>query len=80
MSLFAGVTTCRARALYLGERIDVRALEKAVLMSRAIDEHGRVQPLRNEWKRRYALHSFNHYNAVQSWRVHADGRVENCYV
>lgn len=53
---------------------------KAVLMSRAIDEHGRVQPLRSEWKRRYALHSFNHYNAVQSWRVHADGRVENCYV
>ena len=53
---------------------------KAVLMSRAIDEHGRVQPLRSEWKRRYALHSFNHCNAVRSWRVQADGRVENCYV
>ncbi len=53
---------------------------KAVLMSRASDEHGRVQPLRSAWKRRYAMHSFHHYNAVQSWRVSADGRVENLYV
>lgn len=53
---------------------------KATLMSRATDEHGRVQPLRSEWKRRYAMHSFNHYNAVQSWRVGTDGRVENAYV
>ncbi len=52
---------------------------KAVLMSRATDEHGHTQPLRSEWKRRYAMHSFNHYNAVQAWRVRADGRVENVY-
>lgn len=50
-----------------------------MLMSRATDEHGRTQPLRSEWKRRYAMHSFNHYNAVQAWRVQADGRVENVY-
>lgn len=53
--------------------------QKAVLMSRATDEHGRTQPLRGQWKRRYAMHSFNHYNAVQAWRVGADGRVENVY-
>lgn len=53
--------------------------QKAVLMSRATDEHGRTQPLRSQWKRRYAMHSFNHYNAVQAWRVAADGRVENVY-
>lgn len=53
--------------------------QKAVLMSRATDEHGRTQPLRSQWKRRYAMHSFNHYNAVQAWRVGADGRVENVY-
>ena len=52
---------------------------KADLLSRATDEHGRTQPLRSEWKRRYAMHSFNHYNAVQAWRVQADGRVENVY-
>jgi sulfane dehydrogenase subunit SoxC len=52
---------------------------RADLMSRATDEHGRTQPLRSEWKRRYAMHSFNHYNAVQAWRVQADGRVENVY-
>jgi sulfane dehydrogenase subunit SoxC len=52
---------------------------RADLMSRATDEHGRMQPLRSEWKRRYAMHSFNHYNAVQAWRVQADGRVENVY-
>ncbi len=53
---------------------------KSILLSRATNEHGRVQPLRSEWKRRYAMHSFNHYNAVQSWRVSPDGRVENVYV
>lgn len=53
--------------------------QSAVLMSRATDEHGKVQPLRSEWKRRYAMHSFNHYNAVQAWRVRTDGRVENVY-
>jgi len=51
----------------------------ATLMSRAHDGHGRVQPTRSAWKARYAAHAFNHYNAVQAWRVHRDGRVENVY-
>lgn len=49
------------------------------LMSRATDEHGRTQPTRAAWKKRYAAHAFNHYHAVQAWRVRKDGRVENTY-
>lgn len=53
--------------------------KKAVLMSRATDEHGHTQPSRSVWKARYAAHSFNHYNAIQSWTVRQDGSVENSY-
>lgn len=49
------------------------------LLSRASDEHGHVQPTRSEWRSRYAAHSFNHYNAIQAWRVGRDGTVENSY-
>lgn len=51
----------------------------AVLLSRATDEHGRMQPTRKQWKRRYAGHSFNHYNAIQAWTVSRNGKVENSY-
>ena len=50
-----------------------------LLLSRATDEHGRVQPARRQWRNRYAAHSFNHYNAIQAWRVNRNGRVENAY-
>ena len=53
--------------------------KKTVLMSRATDELGHVQPTRSAWKSRYAAHSFNHYNAIQAWEVGKDGRVENTY-
>ena len=53
--------------------------KKATLMSRATDALGRTQPLRSEWKRKYAMHSFHHYNAIQAWRVGSDGLVENSY-
>jgi sulfane dehydrogenase subunit SoxC len=53
--------------------------KKATLMSRAIDELGRTQPTRADWKRRYAMQSFHHYNAIQAWRVDSDGRVANVY-
>jgi sulfane dehydrogenase subunit SoxC len=53
--------------------------KKSVLMSRATDELGHVQPTRSAWKSRYAAHSFNHYNAIQAWEVGKDGRVENTY-
>ena len=53
--------------------------EKRILLSRATDEKGRVQPTRDQWKKRYAAHSFNHYNAIQAWKVNRNGRVENVY-
>lgn len=51
----------------------------ALLLSRATDDQGQVQPTREVWKTAYAAHSFNHYNAIQVWRVEADGTVENSY-
>ncbi len=51
----------------------------STLLSRASDEHGNSQPTRSEWRNRYAAHSFNHYNAIQAWRVGRDGAVENSY-
>ena len=53
--------------------------QRALLMSRATDEHGHIQPARSTWKARYAAHSFNHYNAIQAWAVGRDGRVQNTY-
>ncbi|MNY05542.1 Oxidoreductase molybdopterin binding domain protein [compost metagenome] len=49
------------------------------LLSRATDELGNTQPSRSEWRGRYAAHSFNHYNAIQAWRVRSSGEVENVY-
>jgi len=43
--------------------------KEALLMSRASDSSGQTQPTRAVWKKRYAAHSFNHYNAIQCWRV-----------
>lgn len=53
--------------------------KKATIMSRATDDHGYTQPTRSDWKRKYAVQSFNHYNAMQAWQVGTDGRVENVY-
>lgn len=52
----------------------------SVLLSRATDELGRVQPTRDHWRDKYASHSFNHYNGIQAWHVSSNGRVENVYV
>lgn len=51
----------------------------AILLSRATDEHGRTQPTRKQWKSKYAAHSFNHYNAIQAWKIDRHGKVENTY-
>lgn len=53
--------------------------EPALLMSRATDETGAVQPTRAEWRSRFASHTFNHYNAIQVWAVSSSGYVENVY-
>jgi sulfane dehydrogenase subunit SoxC len=52
----------------------------AVLMSRAIDESGSVQPTRAAVLEGRASNSFYHFNGIQAWRVGADGEVRNVYV
>jgi len=49
------------------------------LMSRAEDETGATQPTRSDWKARYAPSNFMHNNAIQAWRINAEGEVENVY-
>jgi sulfane dehydrogenase subunit SoxC len=51
----------------------------AVLMSRATDEAGAVQPSRAEWLAQYGPGQFYHFNGIQSWSVEGDA-VKNVYV
>ncbi len=52
----------------------------ATLMSRAIDETGEVQPSRDELLAEKGTRVSYHNNAVQAWRIGADGGVTNVYV
>ena len=49
----------------------------ALLLSRATDETGYVQPDREALVEARGLNSGYHYNGVQAWRVAADGTVTN---
>jgi len=51
----------------------------AELRSRAIDEKGNTQPDRGEWSRQYAAGQLYHCNAVQAWRIGADGGIQNVF-
>ena len=50
-----------------------------LLMSRATDTAGNVQPTRSAWIKQFGAKSFYHYNAIQNWQIRRDGRVENTY-
>lgn len=52
----------------------------AVLLSRATDEAGQVQPTRAVVMQGRAPGSFYHYNGIQAWQVDASGAVRNVYV
>jgi sulfane dehydrogenase subunit SoxC len=54
--------------------------QSAVLMSRTTDDKGRVQPGRLQWLAQYAPRQTYHYNAINAWRVGADGHVAHVYV
>lgn len=54
--------------------------KSTVLLSRATDEKGRVQPTRENWKSRYASPTLNHYNAIQNWEIAGSGVIENVYL
>jgi len=53
--------------------------ERAILMSRATDETGDMQPTRDIWHDTFAGHSFNHFNAIQAWSINRSGEVKNHY-
>jgi len=54
--------------------------KETILISRATDEFGNIQPTRDEWKSRYASYTFNHYNAIQAWKITKDAEVKNVYI
>jgi len=51
-----------------------------VLMSRAVDETGAVQPTRGEWYQPWAPGQLYHQNAIQAWSLAENGEVSNVYV
>lgn len=51
----------------------------AILLSRATDEAGHVQPTRAEWLAQYAPGQIYSYNAVTATRIAAGGEVFNAY-
>ena len=52
----------------------------STILSRATDERGNVQPTREMVLRDRSAAAFYHYNAIQAWRVAANGEVTNVYV
>ncbi len=52
----------------------------AILMSRAVDERGSVQPGRAETMKGRTSQSIYHYNGIQSWAVDEQGVSRNVYV
>lgn len=51
-----------------------------ILMSRATDRAGHVQPTRSVWYEPYAAGQIFHNNAIQSWMISKNGEVVNVYV
>ena len=51
-----------------------------VLLSRATDEKGQVQPTRKAWQAQYSAAMIYHNNSIVSWAVGTDGSVKNVYV
>jgi sulfane dehydrogenase subunit SoxC len=53
--------------------------EDVILQSRCLDETGYVQPTRAALVAVRGVNSFYHYNAIQSWKIAADGQVSNVH-
>jgi sulfane dehydrogenase subunit SoxC len=54
--------------------------QEAVLLSRATDDKGNIQPSRQEHKARNGDYNRYHFNGTQSWSVDNNGAVRNVYV
>jgi sulfane dehydrogenase subunit SoxC len=52
----------------------------AVVMSRAIDDSGEIQPSRDEFLAEKGAQVSYHNNAMQAWHIDTDGGVANVYV
>lgn len=52
----------------------------AIILSRATDDDGNVQPTRAAVLQGRAVGTFYHYNGIQAWQVNRDGKVSNVYV
>lgn len=51
----------------------------AVLLSRAADARGAIQPRRQDWLATQGVHADYHYNAIQAWAVDSGGGVSTAY-
>jgi sulfane dehydrogenase subunit SoxC len=51
----------------------------AVILSRATDEDGRVQPTREAVLAGRSPAAFYHYNGIQAWQISESGEVNNVY-
>jgi sulfane dehydrogenase subunit SoxC len=51
----------------------------AIIISRAVDDHGNVQPTRDAVKKGRANGAIYHVNGIQAWQVNEDGTVRNVY-
>jgi len=54
--------------------------QQAILLSRAVDESGYVQPTRQSLIEARGEHGYYHYNAMVSWQVSVKGWVSHVYV
>ncbi len=54
--------------------------QEMLLMSRAIDETGYVQPTKDQLRAIRGLNNVYHNNAIQTWWLKSDGEVENVEV
>jgi sulfane dehydrogenase subunit SoxC len=52
---------------------------RSVIMSRAIDEKGNVQPTRDSILEERGNRFFYHYNGIQAWEIRTGGEVRNVY-
>jgi sulfane dehydrogenase subunit SoxC len=52
----------------------------AMLQSRVTDETGYVQPTARQLVTERGFNSTYHYNAIQSWKIAADGSIANAQV
>jgi len=52
---------------------------EAILLSRAVDEEGLVQPYFKQITDSRGFHSESHNNAIQAWQIDATGSIENVY-